>query len=595
VTVTLIVRGALVAFIAWSLWLPLGDIFRYPDRLSVLPNLQTDASSYHAIASDLAASASLDALPARHPPGWVGLLGLVYMVSGPSYVAGKTISWLALVLTVVGCGILARRIYGHEADSNRARRRWRPLPEAGAIASALCASSPAMRGYVGTLQYEVLTGALLVVVLVLAVRTIDVPDGSSRWRRAIATGLAGGALVLTRETFAVIVPIVAFWMGARIGRASPPRSALAVTAIVMSVAAAPATAWSIVQSVRHRTLITISEKGPMVVELGNNPLANGTYNAPLVGIGQPTGLAFVRAFPERSLVLAGRKMLYFWGVLRDGWNVPRPAAVWLWRATTGLVPLDVFAALARGGWLLLLFAASLSMLGRDGLRDWWGLPATVIASMLVHVAVLSSHRFAVPLLPIVFVLGSGPLTAAIRAAWPNVRTRAVAVALAVLLAVVLLMQAQAWPLSIAHAAVDLDGQAADNVADPVAGIPVRLADARRKERPVVLLTDEYLPRGPLRVDVGMRLASAVTGPVAVARITLVELDGHVACHRDVPADMLSGERFTTVAVLCRLTQDTPATLAVFTLGVADLAIDQVRLTWLPGAGVPPRGSSPATR
>ena len=78
--------------------------------------------------------------------------------------------------------------------------------------------------------------------------------------------------------------------------------------------------------------ITISEKGPIVVELGNNPRANGTYNAPLVGIGQPTGLAFVTLIQAGRVVLAGGKTLYFWGVLRDGWNVPRPSAVWAWRA-----------------------------------------------------------------------------------------------------------------------------------------------------------------------------------------------------------------------------------------------------------------------
>src|SRR4029453_13460317 len=97
----------------------------------------------------------------------------------------------------------------------------------------------------------------------------------------------------------------------------------------------PAVLWSAVQSIRHHTLITISEKGPLVIELGNNPPANGTYNAPLVGIGQPTGLAFVRAFPGQWFELAWRKAFYFWGVLRDGWNVPRPVPVCVGRGAPG--------------------------------------------------------------------------------------------------------------------------------------------------------------------------------------------------------------------------------------------------------------------
>ena len=111
---------------------------------------------------------------------------------------------------------------------------------------------------------------------------------------------------------------------------------------------------------------------------------------------------------------------------------------------------------------------------------------------------------------------------------------------------------------------------------------MRFADAKRKERPIVLLTDEYLPRGPLRVEVGMRLASAHSSPATVARIALIELDGHVACARDVASDSLSIGRFETVALPCQLSRDTPATLAVFTVGVANLAVDTVRLVWTPG-------------
>jgi hypothetical protein len=400
-------------------------------------------------------------------------------------------------------------------------------------------------------------------------------------RRAVLTGIAAALLILTRETFAVIVPLVALWMGDRLRRTVPTRTAIAAVSIVIAVAMAPAVAWSAVQSMRHHTLITISEKGPIVVELGNNPLANGTYNAPLVGIGQPTGLAFVRAFPGRWCILAWRKAFYFWGVLRDGWNVPRPVAVWLWRVTTGLVPLELFGVFARGGWLLVLFLASLWMLGREGLRRWWSLPVAVLMLMAVHIALLSSHRFAVPVLPVVFVLVSGPLTAGLARLAVTLGTPAVGAATALVAAILVLMQYQSWPLAISRHAVDFDGQAADNVVDPVSQSRVRLAGAKRGERPIVLLTDEYLPRGPLRVEIGMRLASTSPSTAAVARIALIELDGHVACAREVAGDLLATTRFEIVALPCQLTKDTPATLAVFTLGVADLAVDRIRLTWTP--------------
>jgi 4-amino-4-deoxy-L-arabinose transferase-like glycosyltransferase len=558
-------RLIVVMGIAWGLSLPLLDVLAYPDRISVLPNLQTDASTYHAIGLELATTGSLDALPSRHPPGWVSILGAVYAVAGPSFVAAKLVSWAALLASVAMCWHLARAMHGALA---------------GWIAAIVCAWSPALRGYVGTLQYEVITGTALLAVLVLALRAVQASSRAAVWRAAALAGLAGALLVLTRETFLVIVPLVALWIAHRVDRSLGRRTAVGAAVLVVSVTLAPAALWSAVQSYRHNAWITISEKGPLVVELGNNPLANGTYNAPLVGIGQPTGLAFVRAYPGRTVVLAGRKMLYFWGVLRDGWNVPRPAAVWLWRATTGLVPLNVLTAIARGGWLLVLFLVALALLGRDGRRAWWIFPAVVLTLMAVHVAVLSSHRFAVPILPVVFILISGPLAAAVRAWAPAVRSPMVGGALLALGLVMGAMQFQAWPLSVQYNAADLDGLEADNVVDAVSRRPSRFGDARRGVRPIALMPDEYLPAGALTLELSAR--QTTTGPIAriaVMRVVLSELDGRVACVRDVTSDELPADRLTTIALPCRLSRDTAATLAVFSLGVTDLAVDAVALRW----------------
>ena len=560
-----VARVVAIGGIAAGVWLPLNDVIAYPDRISVLPNLQTDAPAYHAIAVDLATTGSLTALPPRHPPGWVSLLALIYTVTGPSFVAGKLASWLGLVMSVALCAWLAGRVFG-------GRAAW--------IAALVCAWSPALRGYVGTLQYEIVTGTLLMMVLSLAVRTVDAETRRGWYRWAAASGAAGGALIITRESFVVIVPLVALWMAHRIRARATTAAAAGIACATVAIAMAPAVVWSGVQSYRQGTLVTISEKGPLVIELGNNPRANGTYNAPLVGIGQPTGLAFVRAFPGRTLQLAIRKVLYFWGVLRDGWNVPRPAAVWAWRATTGVVPLSFFTAIARGGWLLALFAIALIMLGHEGLRRWWILPAVVLMLMAIHIASLSSHRFAVPVLPVVFVLVSGPLAAAARGITAALRAPAVAIALAVLAVIVIAMQFQYWPLEVRYQAADLDGLDADNLVDAISTRQTRFADARRGTRPVGLLPDEYLPAGALTTELTVRRTAAAPTPSApAARIALVELDGRVACTRDITADELPQDRFATFSVPCRLSRDTAATLAVFSLGTGDLAFDMVRLRW----------------
>jgi 4-amino-4-deoxy-L-arabinose transferase-like glycosyltransferase len=558
---------ATAGVLAWFLLLPLRDVFAYPDRISVLPNLETDAAAYDAFARDFAGTWDIGSLPSKHPPGWMVVLAGVYSLFSHSYVAGKLVSWMALVLVVALCAWLADRVYGRTA---------------GLIAAVLCASSPGLRGYVGTLQYEVLTGALFALFLVLAIRALDATSRRDRLQRAALAGLAGAMLVLTRETFVLVVPLTAAWVWWRLRDRAADRatSAFATAAVMTMVAAAPAVIWSAAQTLHYGRLILISEKGPKEFELGNNPLANGTYNEPLVGVTEPLGVEFIRAFPLQALRLAARKLLYCFGVLRDGWNVPHPAAVWLWRATTGAVPLEVIEPIVRGGWLLLTCALALMQLGRHGWRQWWVLPATVMAILLVHLITIGSYRFAVPLLPVLYVMASGPLSRAYRVVAPSLRNPIPGATLTVLVLAGVAAQYLSWPLSVSYRAADLEGLAAANSVDEVSGLPARLADARRGPRPVVILPDTFLPKGSVRLTVKLRNAGgAVPGPTTVSRVALTQLNGRSACIGDVTAAQLTADSFRDTVILCDLDRDGPATLAVHSLGQVDLSVDSVSLAW----------------
>ena len=540
-------------------------VLEYPDRLSILPNLQTDAEAYFGLGRDVFEHQTLGVLPPRHPPAWPAMLALTFAIGGISYVGAKLVLWLAFLFTIGASAWLAGRLYGQ------------PAPWAAAV---ICACSPALHHYIGTVQYEVFTGALLLMTFVLAIRTAESLNSTRALPRAIATGVAGGALVVTREPFAVVMPLVALWIAHRLWPAGR-RPAITAAALTLAIAATPSLTWSIVQSIRHGQFITISEKGPIVVELGHNPLANGTYNAPLVGIGQPTGLTYAIQNPGREIVLSLRKVLYFWGVLRDGWNVPRPSAVYFWRATTGLVPYEYYAAVARGGWLLVFFIASFAVLRRTGIVQWWVLPATVIAIMCVHIATLSSHRFAVSVLPVVFALIAGPAARVALGVLDLLRSRAVAISAAILAVVFVLMQFQSWPLRRHLMAADMDGLSADNRVDPLLRAAVRVADAQRGPRPVVLLSDEYFPRGTFRVRTRARRLSEDTRDGTVAmRVSVVDLDGRPACVHDVTPGELATDQFTTLTMTCELAHDSVATLAVFNTGTADFSVHDLSLEWV---------------
>ncbi len=535
----------LVGLILWGLHLPLHDLLTYPDRISVLPNLQADADTYDRAARTV--------------------LALLYAVTGPSFVAGKLLNFAALIVVLLLSAWIARRAFD---------------PASGWAAAVLVAMSPGFRGYVGVLQYEVFTAALLCATLALAIRTSEAATTRALWQRTLITSLLAGALVITREPFALAVIVLGFWVALRTRAMAGQRMALAAGATIVALAAVPSLAWSGIQSARKGELVPISNQAPIVVELGHNPLANGTFNASLVGIGQPTGVRFALAYPGRELQLAARKVLYFWGVLRDGWNVPRPAAVWVWRATTGLVPLAWIEPWARGGALLLTVLIALALWTRAEWRCWWVFPAVLAAVMVVFVITLSSFRFSVPSLPVAYIIASGPVASLARRTKSALSAPAVMLPVTLVLTIAIRMQFQSWPLTISLDAADLDGVNAANTIDPVSQRPARIADARRGVRPVALLPDEYLPAGRMVVTMRARsVTPAVSAQTPVARIVVFQLDGRPACVSDLTAAQLPAA-FAEVAVPCALTVDGPATLIVYSLGANEIAIDRINLTWM---------------
>jgi 4-amino-4-deoxy-L-arabinose transferase-like glycosyltransferase len=553
---------ALIGLILWCSWLPLADMFRFPDRVSVFPNLVTDAATYYDLARALSATWQNN-IPTTYPPLWIGLMAAVFSVTGPSYVAGKLISWTGLVIIVILAAWLARRVYGSTAA-------W--------MAAVLCAASAGLRAYVGTLQYEIVTATLLLASIALALRTTDAADAPQQRRRAVLAGLCGALLILARETFVIAVVLLAAWIAHRVWQATKRRRAFGCAALYLALAFSLPLAWSVVQSTREGRFVPVTDKGPIVIALGNHPTANGTYNEPLVGMAEPAGFPFIRQYPRRAAVLFARKALYFFGVLRDGWTAPQPLNVWIWRATTGVLPLGAIGAVVRGGWLLVALLLSIWLLGRARAANWWVLPAIVIGVWAVHVISLSSYRFAVPVLPLSYVLVSGPVATMMRSIGEALRIPVVAIAALMATSVAVAAQYQRWPLRASYEAVDLDGVAAANDFDPVAARPVRFAEAKRGVRPIALLPDEYLPAGRLTVTVrARRVSEASDGPGL--QVVLYHLDGTPACHADVSSAQLSRDRFVDVEVPCQLRSDGPATLAVVTMGVADIAVERVNLSW----------------
>jgi 4-amino-4-deoxy-L-arabinose transferase-like glycosyltransferase len=486
-------QAALWAITAFGLALPLWDLASYPDRLSILPSLQVDAATYDALAAQIAAGGGLASVPVRQPPGFVVLLAGLYGLVGHSTTAAKLLLWAAHAASVLLAATLARHVWG---------------PSAAATAAALVATAPALRHYDGTVQYEVLVGAWWLGLVWLVATVSGWRQPTCRRLGLVAAALACGALVLTREVFIVLVPLLAIWAAARrrsaSSSASSPAMAAAEAVAFLALAAAPVVAWSAYQSARSGQLVVISDKGAVTFALGNNPRATGTYDTDVIDT--PAGLAFVVERPGDAAALVARKSGYFWGIRRDVWNVPRPAALWLHRASLGLLPFDALLTMARGGWLLVAFLVASWLLVRQGrAADWWILPGSVLGLWAAHAVTLASHRFAVPVLPVVAVLAAGPVSGGLSAAWTWLRaSRRRLAALAASLTLAVAAQAGPWPGEVTYPARGMDAMNAVNVVDQVTGRPARFAAASSGARPVAVLADQYLPGGSFQVVVAFR-------------------------------------------------------------------------------------------
>lgn len=551
--------------LGWGTWRNVQFVAAHAESLAVY-NLGVDAATYEEAAQRFARRPRLRLITPSQPPGFVATLGLLHRAFGPQRLPIKRV-FCALVFFTA---LMTWRIAG----------RWDPL--AGTIAGLLVAWSPLLQAYAATLQYEVPAAFLCTAAtgLVLALARISSPR--RLWGTLLAASLVCALAALTREVLVVLFPVALAAILSR--RDLPLRDRLRLGAAASAIGLVLIGGWVAYQSARAGRLVPISDKGSVNLQIGNNPNANGTYNLLATSIAQPAGFAFMVSSPARTVVLFGRKALYFVGLLKDGWNVPRPAALYVSRAARSLVPLDAWLLLFRGGGVFALAALGAGLVvATPPLRNaWWPAAAVLGAVGLVHVLTLSSHRFAVPVWPIAAVLASVPLVRIWRSLGRMQPAGAAVLAAGVVWS--LFAQTSAPPGRYSRAASELDGDRVENVADTASsGGVVRLGATSEGRRMIASDTAELIGRGFLAVMFDVRGVEGQSAPpsteTVVADVLVSDDAGHVICASALTWREVSQDRFSPFTTGCRLPEDTVLSVALWTRAVVELRVDRFSLSF----------------
>ncbi|MFB3904950.1 MAG: ArnT family glycosyltransferase [Acidobacteriota bacterium] len=531
--------------------------WRYAHGLSCW-NLGIDTVEYDRLSRLLLQSGDLSSIPPFQPLGFIMLLAGLYGVGGGSVLAAKMTFCLLTAGAALGAWRLGVRFMG-ELE--------------GVVAGLLVAWSPLLGAYSATVQYEVPV-AFLLFWAVFCLLVPSLPDTRHVFLRYACGAVLLLAAILSRETVFAALPVLLLvpFANRRLTRRQKVTAAL-IVALIPCGGLGISTAWRYQATGR---VIPISEKGDLALRFGNNPRANGTFNFVHVGMGTPSGWPFIASHPLMTLRLGVRKAGYYFGILYDGWNVPRPLALFIHRVAGGVVPYSWSLLLARG-LLAALFtlAGAFLILRSPQLRGrLWPVPCVVALMMSVHLLYLSSCRFSIPSLPLILVLCAVAISHGLRLIWnsgwktgiPTLGMALVAGAAGLFREPAVALTLEAEEFLCPPAQVAEDSRAAN-------GLVARCSPGHESQR-ILFVPHEMLPRGYGRCEV---LGSPFPpGQDAELDLAVVAEDRGTVTTLSHARLLVTGTGYRTLSSPFFLPEDLPVLVLVRSVR-GGVSLDQVRL------------------
>ena len=346
------------------------------------------------------------------PPGWPLALSLAFRAGGVSI---ATVGLLNLA-SATGAAWLMLDLGRHVARSETAARLGLLLyalyPNA-----VLCVPLALTEVFYTTL---LLAGCWLLV-------------ARRGWPRLMLAGAVFGLATLVKAQSLVVVPLVLaidLWRGGNVLRRIP--ATIGKGLLLLAVAALVVSPWTLRNKRALGAYVAVSTNGGITLLTGNNDSATGDFTPddPVVHAldarrdlselqydaeARRLGIAWIRAHPQRFVMLVPRKLFRLWGPDGEamwGWEAgspayaaaPRAFTVLRWANQAFYVALLALAAL--GGWRQWRERRA----RHRRLVDWWLLPYGIALYPTAICAVFSGQsRFHFPAMPFLCLAAGGLL------------------------------------------------------------------------------------------------------------------------------------------------------------------------------------------
>ncbi len=317
-----------------------------------------------------------------HSPGYQLYLRAIFAALGSTNATIDASKLLSLAMFFASAVLLYRL----------SRRWFEPAVAQLAVAIFLCSESWAY--YSNMIQYEVMTGFLILLILSILTSSPASRSSGILWIGAVMMGclLAFISIIQMRYTVLLLIPLA---YPALVARTELRNRKLRQGLIGLLTGLALLAGWSLAQSHIEGRTVFLMDGSVFRWHVANNPNALG-YSFPYPQIVEPSGWQFIFAMPGQWLWLVGQRALYLSGIQRDIWALPPDG----FRSGPigSFSPLDTIGTIGfAAGLSLATWRIYRSELSSESIVAMLALACIILPPLLVF----GSKRFIVPVIPLI--------------------------------------------------------------------------------------------------------------------------------------------------------------------------------------------------